>query len=298
MWLAIVPAALTVGVLIWALTGLLPGARQRHSQAWIRDQRAPITPVVLSEVQNARWRQRTIDVAGTGLAGLACTAVTLAVGSSMEFDDNYPPFLAFLTPMLLMLVGGRIASLAGTAWQVRGPIRVALPRAPRLTDCISRAGLVAVWANVAVIALLVVAGLWLLDPTGPGFGPGQSGRAWLIAAIAVGSLVAAEIIARRLLRQPLHSSNPIEYFWRDALRAERVRESYRLPAVIGLMIQPLMSDGLPFVRIDTPAVVTLYWLTLLPTLLAIPAMLLVNRTPTSPQRAVTRTAARRAYEPV
>jgi hypothetical protein len=66
-WLPMSGAAIMIIVL---LIGLRPVARCRFSATWIREQRAPITAELRTEVENARWQQRVGGIAGSIVATL------------------------------------------------------------------------------------------------------------------------------------------------------------------------------------------------------------------------------------
>ena len=57
-------------MIIVLLIGLRPVARCRFSATWIREQRAPITAELRTEVENARWQQRVGGIAGSIVATL------------------------------------------------------------------------------------------------------------------------------------------------------------------------------------------------------------------------------------
>lgn len=295
MWSALVPAAAAAALALWWVVGLRPGARRRHSREWIRRQHAPITTTVAQEVEAVRWRARTVDLAGMLVAACLCTAVAVRVDATS--DDSYFGMLAFGLPLLLIFVASSVVTLLRKAWHARGPRRVARAWKPRLTDYVSRSGLVAIRLYVVVILTAVVASLVALDWDGFGFGPDQSGRAWIVLAIVVLSLGGAEVVAHRLLSQPLRSGDPLELFWRDALRADDIRAAYRLPMSVVFLVSVLMTDAFPRSawqddRIGTAAITAMPILILL----GIPVMVLLDGVPTSRHRSVALAAARQTME--
>lgn len=228
-------AALLVALVI----ALMPGARRRTSARWIRDKRVPITPSLVAEIESSRWRQRIGGTVGA-LVGLAAILPIVA-----RFDGENrmnPALMPVLGVLLVSLVfaGEGISGLVVAISEIRGPLRAAHSRSAQLTDYVEPKGLFFMRAQLLVaVAGIVIGSLWSA-------GSGSDGARLAYAGLVIAGLAAvwsvSEGIARRLVAQPLPSSDALTLFWRTALRGERLRRLCSLPAAIGLFTTQLVAN--------------------------------------------------------
>jgi hypothetical protein len=96
-----------------------PSARRRVSAKWIRDQDAPITAELISEVEDARWHQLV-----GGLVGMLAW-LSLVIPAFLRFDptsgQRMTPSLAVgIAPLVLIFVGRSVTSLVFALRDSRG----------------------------------------------------------------------------------------------------------------------------------------------------------------------------------
>lgn len=293
-------AACAVGLIILLLVGLRPTARRRWSARWIRDHHAAITPALRREVEDVRWRQRTGAMAG-GLVGLAVVAPVSLRFDPTDDDSMLPALAVMIVPFVLVFVGAGVGGLIAAMQQTDGSIRVAPSQAPRHSDFVSWPGLMLMRAQMVVLIAAGLAATQLPSWTGVAFSPVQAGfLGGSIVVIAVAWIV-SELLARRLVCSPLPSGDPVTLFWRTALRGERLREIFRLPACLGYLAPLVISQALPRFY-GTPAMSTGPDIVLAFSLLAIglcfASQLLLLRMPQAKTQQTLRLAAGRSREQV
>ena len=296
-----VPAiGLAVALAVLMLVGVRPSVRRRFSAQWIRHQEAPITAELTAEVEDARWHQFVGGMVG-GLAGLIVVIPAYLRFDPTDAQSLTPGLAAWIAPFVLIFVGRGVTSLAFALRDSRGSIRVAKSWAPRLTDYVSRIGLVAMRVEMVVLLAAGLAATQVPSWTGLAFDPGQSVYVWGSLAVVALIWAGVELVAHRLVAQPLPSADAITLFWRDALRGERLRDLCRLPAFVGLLAPQVISNSLPRFY-GTPAAGTgplvVLVISLLILLLAVSAPLLLLRPPNSHRRDAVLIAARHSYQDV
>lgn len=300
-WLALVPMLLLVGLGIWGVIGLLPGGKSRHSRSWIAKQQAPITADLRQEIEHTRWRTHNQDLLWM-MGGIAvATPLSVLIFRSDDEVRAYLSMTAMVFLVLLSFVGSGIGSLVSAIRGARGPVRVARAWAPHLNDYVNQPGLMTVRGLVVLVALVCLVAIAVSPWEGTGFDRRESGPLWVTALVAAGCLVAAEVVARRLVDRPLPSGDPLALFWRDSLRAEQVQQIYRLPAILGCMAPVLMSSGIaPWGEsiAQHATAVALGAFGALGPLLFLPATLLLQRPPRTVHCQATLTAAQHAYASV
>jgi hypothetical protein len=170
-----------------------------------------------------------------------------------------------------------------------------------LTDYVSRFGLVVLQVEMVVLLTAGLAATQVPSWTRLAFGPGQSVDVWGSLAVVALFWAGAEVIAHRLVAQPLPSADAITLFWRDALRGERLRELCRLPAFLGLLAPQVISNSLPRFY-GSPAAATgplvVLVLSVLMLQLTFAASILLSRPPSSHRGDAVLVAARRSYQDV
>jgi len=226
------------------LIGRRPSGRAWFTRRWITQQDAPITPEVAGEVSAVLWRT---------FAGMLVGAMVGLLGSLpsiVRFDPSDNASLAvtqaaYILPFALMCVGAGIGGFLAAARDVRGPVRVASTQTPRLADSVHWSALLVTRVQMALLIAAALAATRYDSWTGNSFGPLQHA---LLAGVIVGLplvWVVVEVVARRLVAAPQPSADAISFFWRDAVRGDLLRQLWQLPAVLGLLVPPLISETLP-----------------------------------------------------
>ncbi len=278
-----VAAACAVALVI----GRRPSARTWYARRWITQQDAPITPEVAGEVTAVQWRTFAGTLAG-GMVGMLAS-----IPSSVWFDPSDDASLAVtsatgILPLALMCVGAGIGGFLTAARDVRGPVRVASTQTPRLADSVHWSALLVIRVQMALLIGAALAATRYDTWTGNSFGPVQ--HTLLVGAIMglPAVWVVVEVAARRLVAAPQPSSDAISFFWRDAVRGDLLRQLWQLPAALGLLVPPLISETLPR-SYGTPAQGigpdVVYWISLTFLALYLLAQVLLNVTPKTKRRA-------------
>ena len=277
------------------LVGMRPSARRRFSAQWIRKQNAPITAELTAEVEDVLWHQLVGGLVG-GLAGLIVVLPAYLRFDPTDAQSLTPGLAAWVAPFILIFVGRGVTSLVFAFRDSRGPIRVAKSWAPRLTDYVSRVGLVIMRVEMVVLLTAGLAATQVPSWIGVNFDPGQSVYVWGSVAVVALIWAGVELVAHRLVAQPLPSADAITLFWRDALRGERLRDVCRLPAFLGILAPQVISNALPrFYGAPAGATGSLLVMvfSILILLLALSAQLVLLRPPNSRRGDAVLIAARR-----
>lgn len=280
-------STVAVGCAVVLLIGQRPSGRGWFTRRWIIQQDAPITPEVASEVGTVWWRTFAGTLVGAMLGMLA------SVPSSVLFDPSDDASLAvsqasFILPFALMCVGAGIGGFLAARRDVRGPVRVASAHSPRLSDSVHWFALLLIRVQMALLIAAALAATRYDTWTGNSFGPLQH---VLLDGVIVGLpvvWVSVEVVARRLVGAPQASPDAINFFWRDAIRGDLLRQLWRLPAVLGYMVPPLISETLPR-SYGTPAQNigpdVVLWISLTFLALSVLAQCLLSLTPRTRRRA-------------
>ena len=267
--------------------GRRPSGRAWFTRRWIIRQDAPITPEVAGEVSSVRWRTFAGMLVGAmvGLLG--------SIPSIMRFDPSDDATLAvtqatYILPFALMCVGAGLGGFLAAARDVPGPVRVASIQTPRLADSVHWSALLVTRVQMALLIAAALAATRYDTWTGNSFDPLEHA---LLAGVIVGLplvWVVVEVVARRLVAAPQPSADAISFFWRDAVRGDLLRQLWQLPAVLGLLVPPLISDTLPR-SYGTPAQGigpdVVFWISLSFLVLYALAQGLLNVTPRTRRRA-------------
>lgn len=237
-------STLAAACVVALLIGRRPSGRAWFMRRWITQQDAPITPEVAGEVSAVRWRTFAGMLVGAmvGLLG--------SIPSIVRFDPSDDASLAvtqatYIIPFALMCVGAGIGGFLAAARDVRGPVRVASTQTPRLSDSVHWSALLVTRVQMALLIAAALAATRYDSWTGNSVGPLQQA---LLAGVIVGLplvWVVVEVVARRLVAAPQPSADAISFFWRDAVRGDLLRQLWGLPAVLGLLVPPLISGTLP-----------------------------------------------------
>ncbi|GAA3614987.1 hypothetical protein GCM10022236_16150 [Microlunatus ginsengisoli] len=239
-----IPVAFCLAVAVWLLVLQFPPARRRLSARWIREQRAPITDELTREVEAARWRQQVGALLG-GLLGLIALIPITARFDPADDSSLVVTMLSWLLPIAGVFVGRGVSGLYGAALEIRGPIRVANATAARMSDYVRRAGLGVVRLEVLLVVVAASCALWSSSQLEGTSDRGHPAFAGTTLALVVLSWAAAEVVAHRLVARPLPSADAVSLFWRDALRGERLRDIFSLPAMIGMLSPLTITESLP-----------------------------------------------------
>jgi len=192
----------------------------------------------------ARRRSSTVG----GMVGAVATALVLLVSPSGSDNGS------LLTPLFIVAgifagatIGTSVSAVKSSS--VRAPsekARYARVHAVELHDYVSRvelwlARVPVVLAVVAVVAGVTLAGAGVMNYTG---------LTALLASIAlslvaVSTLIAHEVVGRRVVAMGNHVGSPEELVWEDALRAMTIRELAVAPTFLGyyallMAINPLL----------------------------------------------------------
>lgn len=278
-----VAAACAVGLVI----GRRPGVQAGFTRRWIIQQDAPITPELAGEVSAVRWRAFAGMLFGGMIGWLA------SIPSNVRFDPSDDASLAvtqasYVLPFALMCAGAGIGGFLTAARDVRGPVRVASTQTPRLADSVHWSALLVIRVQMALLMAAALAATRYYAWTGNSFGRLQHA---LLLGVIVGLpvvWVVVEVVSHRLVATPQPSADAISFFWRDAVRGDLLRQLWGLPAVLGLLAPPLISETLPR-SYGTPAQGigpdVVFWTSLTFLALYLLAQGLLNVTPKTRRRA-------------
>lgn len=247
-WIVMVPLGLLAVLLVGALLmGLLPGARRRYSAGWISQRSAIITPASRAEVETVRWRRRTASYLASLIGLLIVGALAFVWWDPYGDRDSFLGLGIWIVPIALVSLGRSGATALGAAREVRGPVRVAHSRAPRITDYVSRSGLV---MSRITSTLVICYGVAVLSaPLWPGVQVRHSdpSSVWVLLATVTICCVASEVLARKIVHQPVVSSDGESLFWLDQLRGEQLGEICSLPASVGYFTGMMVLTSSPSV---------------------------------------------------
>lgn len=298
VWIALAPIVIAgVGLVVMLVWAVAPGGRRRVSRSWIRQRGAPVTVDIVGEIEETLWRRRIGGLIGL-LIGLAVVVPVVGQWDSTQDQALAPYFATFIVPYLLLGVGGDIAGLGGDTRDI-GDHGRAPTDSTRLSDYVSRSGLVLVRISTLAIAGTAASALLLVSWAGWGFGPDESGYAWGVLVLITVIWVVVEMAARRLVARPLPGSDALTLFWRQALRGERLREHYRFLATLGFLLPLLVRTSLPHPSPDERLMtLEVSLLSLAALVLGGVAQVVLLRVPSTARRRESLQAARRGYETV
>lgn len=257
-----------------------------------------MTAELVREVENSRWHQFVGGMLGLLIGLLFVLPVNLAFDPTDERSLTRS-MAVLVVPFVLIFVGRGISGLVFALEKVSGSIRVAKSWAPRLTDYVSRIGLVVMRVEMVVVLTAGLAATQSPSLTGASFEPGQSVYVWGSIVVVALMWAGVELVAHRLVGQPQPSADAATLFWCDALRGEVLRDVCRQLPWLGVLVPQVISQSLPRFY-GTPAAWTgpgvVFASSTVILLLAFGASMLLIRSPTSRRNDALLVAARRSWQ--
>ena len=223
-----------IGALLVLLVRTRPWVRRGSLRRYARRVGLAVPHELEASVER-RLAARAMATELGALTGLGVLAVWAAITHPTLVDDS----LWTLAIFGALFTGGAVGSGLVAARQAihhPGPHepRVARPRQELLADFVAPREL----QGARVVSLLpafilVAAGLIAASSEAVALGGVLADGTVALAVLPLPIFAGSEVIARRLLDQPQPAGSTLELAWRDALRAQVLRDVYTAPIAVG-----------------------------------------------------------------
>ncbi len=213
-----------------------PSSREKALDRYARGMNVAITPEV-EEIVVARLIRRERSITFGGLSGIAAAlAVTPFLPGGFESSVvGIVIFGAFLTGVA---IGASVASASASLRSDDVRPRIARASTPEYRDYVVGIERWGVRITVALGVLSVVSA-FIAQATGVLGDTALTAKSYLgsgiptIAAASVVAVIAAEVVARRIIARSQRAASTTELAWDDALRATALRDLVTVPLLLG-----------------------------------------------------------------
>lgn len=293
MWLWLWPVMVGFALVVWLTVRYGSSARQSDNVRWVKEHGAPITYGLMAEVELVRRRQLLAALVG-GVIGTPVSALLIwVVGTRQEVSFTLVVAM-WVLPMAAMAIGRSSEAMVACRVALGTPQAPRSEVAGRLQDFVPRDGLMILRAAFLGVVLVLGASIGsegqLSRPVSI-----ETGLVAAPLALTLSSWAYAEILARQLAARA-SDAEAVTWYWRDALRKERLQDLYLMPSAVCVIA--LLSSGTVLSHSEaSPLSAVLPAILVVTLLLIVTGYLLSTRPPVSERRQAALLAAQQAYLP-